>query len=121
MNRAALKRGPARDRSSPDTEWLSRPGLLERDRYSMIGRRVGKWAAGDATRVADPPDGQRSVQLHETEHSFASRLVMAGVDLRTVQELGGWKTLGMVQRYARLAPVTSKRPSSGWCLRMRRN
>ena len=29
---------------------------------------------------------------------------MAGVDLRTVQELGGWKTLGMVQRYARLAP-----------------
>jgi len=37
-------------------------------------------------------------------HSFASRLVMAGVDLRTVQELGGWKTLGMVQRYAHLAP-----------------
>jgi hypothetical protein len=67
VNRAALKRGPARDRSSPETEWLSRPGLLERDRYSMIGRRVGKWAAGNATRVADPPDGQRSVQLRETE------------------------------------------------------
>jgi hypothetical protein len=29
---------------------------------------------------------------------------MAGVDLRTVQELGGWKTLAMVQRYAHLAP-----------------
>jgi site-specific recombinase XerD len=29
---------------------------------------------------------------------------MAGVDLRTVQELGGWKTLSMVQRYAHLAP-----------------
>ena len=41
---------------------------------------------------------------HANRHSFASRLVMAGVDLRTVQELGGWKTLGMVQRYAHLAP-----------------
>jgi Phage integrase family len=30
---------------------------------------------------------------------------MAGVDLRTVQELGGWKTLAMVQRYAHLAPA----------------
>src|SRR2546427_7810493 len=41
---------------------------------------------------------------HANRHSFASRLVMASVDLRTVQELGGWKTLGMVQRYAHLAP-----------------
>ncbi len=29
---------------------------------------------------------------------------MAGVDLMTVKELGGWKTLVMVQRYAHLAP-----------------
>ena len=29
---------------------------------------------------------------------------MAGVDLRTVQELGGWKTPSMVARYAHLAP-----------------
>ena len=33
-------------------------------------------------------------------------LVMAGVDLRTtVQELGSWRMLGMVQRYAHLAPA----------------
>jgi len=30
---------------------------------------------------------------------------MAGVDLRTVQVLGGWRTLAMVQRYAHLAPA----------------
>jgi site-specific recombinase XerC len=41
---------------------------------------------------------------HANRHSFASRLGMASVDLRTVQALGGWKTLGMVQRYAHLAP-----------------
>jgi site-specific recombinase XerD len=30
---------------------------------------------------------------------------MAGVDLRTVQELGGWKDLKMVMRYAHLSPA----------------
>jgi len=29
---------------------------------------------------------------------------MAGVDLLTIQQLGGWKTLQMVQRYAHLSP-----------------
>ena len=29
---------------------------------------------------------------------------MAGVDLRTVQELGGWSSLELVQRYSHLSP-----------------
>jgi site-specific recombinase XerD len=37
---------------------------------------------------------------HVLRHTFASRLVKAGVDLRTVQELGGWSSLAMVQRYS---------------------
>ena len=41
---------------------------------------------------------------HGCRHTWASRLVMAGVDLLTVQRLGGWHTLAMVQRYAHLAP-----------------
>jgi site-specific recombinase XerD len=41
---------------------------------------------------------------HSNRHTFASRLVMAGVDLLTVQRLGGWRTLSMVQRYSHLAP-----------------
>ncbi len=38
------------------------------------------------------------------EHTFASRLVMSGADLRTVAELLRDKTLAMVMRYAHLAP-----------------
>lgn len=41
---------------------------------------------------------------HGNRHSFASRLVMAGVDLRSVQTLGGWRTLKMVERYSHLSP-----------------
>jgi len=41
---------------------------------------------------------------HCNRHTFASRLVMAGVDLRTVAELLGHRTLQMVMRNAHLAP-----------------
>jgi integrase len=51
---------------------------------------------------------------HGNRHTFASRLVMAGVDLRTVQELGGWRTFGMVQRYSHLTRPTSTPQWRGW-------
>lgn len=41
---------------------------------------------------------------HCLRHTFASRLVMRGVDIRTVQELMGHKSISMTVRYSHLAP-----------------
>ena len=48
--------------------------------------------------------GIEDLTWHSLRHTFASRLVMAGVDLRTVQVLMGHKTIQMTMRYAHLAP-----------------
>lgn len=43
------------------------------------------------------------VTFHTLRHTYASRLVLAGVDLVTIRELGGWSERGglaLVQRYA---------------------
>jgi integrase len=53
------------------------------------------------------------VTPHTLRHTFASRLAMAGVDLRTLQELGGWQTLAMVHRYAHSLLPIRRKPSNG--------
>jgi len=48
--------------------------------------------------------GISAFRFHDLRHTWASRLAMAGVPLFTIMELGGWKTLKNVQRYAHLSP-----------------
>ena len=48
--------------------------------------------------------GLRDFTWHDLRHTFASRLVMADVDIRTVAELMGHKSIQMTMRYAHLAP-----------------
>ncbi len=44
------------------------------------------------------------VTWHTLRHTFASRLVMAGVDLTTIKELMGHKDIATTMRYAHLSP-----------------
>jgi integrase len=53
--------------------------------------------------VAVTEAGIRNLRWHDLRHTFISRLVMKGLDLRTVQELAGHKTISMTVRYAHLA------------------
>jgi integrase len=59
--------------------------------------------ARDLLRVFYPAMKQADVRrfrFHDLRHTFATRLVQAGADIYTVQKLGRWKTISMVQRYA---------------------
>ena len=74
---------------------------VSREFVRAVRAAQGTLRAAGQNEEAGRLDG---VTWHALRHTFASRLVAAGVDLRTVQELGWWRTLSMVQRYAHLSP-----------------
>jgi len=70
---------------------------------NSVGTRDYRWAAKTflaAVRAAQIDN----FRFHDLRHTFASRLAMEAVDLLAIKDLGGWKSLAMVQRYAHLSP-----------------
>lgn len=77
-------------------------GLGRGDAVELL---LGPWSAASHIFAAAAADaGIPDVRFHDLRHTFASRLVMCGVGLRTVADLLGHRTLAMVMRYSHLSP-----------------
>lgn len=57
-----------------------------------------------AWRKALAKAGITQFRWHDLRHVWASWCVQSGVPLFALQEMGGWKSVSMVRRYAHLAP-----------------
>lgn len=69
-----------------------------------ISGRKGNRLLLKAFYVALRKAGIKNFRFHDLRHTFATRLIQNGVDLYTLQKLGRWKTVTMVQRYAHHYP-----------------
>ena len=57
----------------------------------------------------------KDVDIHTFRHTFASYLVMAGVDIVTVKELLGHTEIAVTMRYAHLVESHKKRAVNAIC------
>jgi integrase len=71
--------------------------------HDSKGRRYKDVKTGFAS--ACERSGLTDFRFHDLRHTFASLLVMGGVDLATVKDLLGHKEFKMTLRYAHLAPA----------------
>jgi site-specific recombinase XerD len=51
----------------------------------------------------------KSLRFHDLRHTFATRLVLAGVDLATVSKLFGHSSIHMTMRYSHPTPEALKK------------
>jgi integrase len=71
--------------------------------FPYRGRAMAHQGA-PAWRAACKVAGLKDFRWHDLRHTWASWHVQNGTPLAVLQELGGWRSLAMVMRYAHLAP-----------------
>lgn len=101
---AYAKNGTSRTVSLNSTVLTALDRLPRRSDFVFAKPNGSPYHAIRGFRGACRKAGLTGVTPHSTRHTFATRLCENGVDLRLVQELGGWATLALVQRYAHVSP-----------------
>jgi integrase len=87
-----LRRAPA---TSPTSNALVFPNSEGHRHLRWVKKTVP--AAPRAAQIED-------FRFHDLRHTFASRRAMEAVDLMTIRELMGHKTMAMTLRYSHLSP-----------------
>lgn len=85
---AVLKRWKGKDE-----RWVF---VFRRKRIHQVATKVWRRACRTA--------GLDGLRFHDLRHTWASWQVQAETPLSVLQELGGWRSASMVQRYAHLSP-----------------
>ncbi len=68
--------------------------------YCHAGTKIDQSNLRRSFNLAIKDAGIEKLRFHDLRHTFATRLIQNGVDIYTVQKLGRWKTIQMVERYA---------------------
>ncbi|MCP4651899.1 MAG: tyrosine-type recombinase/integrase [Candidatus Omnitrophica bacterium] len=92
MNKS-VKQALVRQRKHKDSEYVF---------YKKDGSSIG--SVKKSFLYAIKKTGIINFKFHDLRHTFASHLVMSGIDLNTVRELLGHKSMQMTLRYAHLSP-----------------
>ena len=98
--------GPAAERLGRYLEQRGAFGPAARDQAIFLGKRGGRLSRKQADRIVKEmalrSGAPCSISPHTLRHSFATHMLQAGADLRSVQEMLGHSRISTTQRYTHL-------------------
>ncbi len=100
-SKAGAVRIPVSTRLRAALDALPDGGACYFPRHAAGGNNVTIRMFRDACTQAKVQTGRKTggVSFHCLRHTGASRMLEAGVDVKTVMEIGGWRSLVVMQRY----------------------